>query len=373
MAIVRSNKYNDPAIGAIFENIAGMFAPPSAGDTVNYAQANEINQKVGIIEKLKSDPRYAGADGGVLAGLFTPPRGFYAQDQNNATAIRGQDVLATTSRMKQRRRQSALLRDRHVPAAGTGRGPSRRPARHHQPVRRARRPAAGGRRGQTALRDRARGALIESAPTLPDNQLIALTMGPTPVENIVGPDGTDAADRLSHPGGRQQPAYAPNKETITDDGYGKPGDGLVWARNTDNSVQLDERGAPIAIPYQGGSAWQDEQDALAAAEAGADKDATKQSVVLQNLDRALTSITSNPAWTTALAHRLPAGRVVRPLEPFDRCLTRSGANISFDQLQDMRDASPTGGALRPSHRARAFVPPERVGQHRTRGRPPSHR
>jgi hypothetical protein len=85
VSIVRS-RYNDPALGETFANIASMFAPPTAGDTVNYAQAREINQKADIIEKLKSDPRYSGADAGVLANLFDPVNSWAAQEQNNATS-----------------------------------------------------------------------------------------------------------------------------------------------------------------------------------------------------------------------------------------------------------------------------------------------
>ena len=36
---IRANKYNDPALGAAFENIASLFAPMSAQDTVAYNTA----------------------------------------------------------------------------------------------------------------------------------------------------------------------------------------------------------------------------------------------------------------------------------------------------------------------------------------------
>lgn len=189
MAIVRSNKYNDPAIGAIFENIAGMFAPPSAGDTVNYAQANEINQKIGIIEKLKSDPRYAGADGGVLAGLFNPTQSFYAQDQNNATAVRGQDVLATTSRMNNAAdNQRSFVTDMFQPLAqGEVRPDVPLDITSLFDVPGALPQAAGA--AKPLSETEARGALIQQAPALNDQQLIALAMGNTPTANVVGADG----------------------------------------------------------------------------------------------------------------------------------------------------------------------------------------
>lgn len=189
MAIVRSNKYNDPAIGAIFENIAGMFAPPSAGDTVNYAQANEINQKIGIIEKLKSDPRYAGADAGVLANLFDPTNSFYAQDQNNATAIRGQDVTAATSRFNNAAdNQRAFVTDMFQPL-------SQGEVRPDVPLDISTLFDVPGALPQVAgapkplSETEARGALIQQAPALNDQQLTALVMGSTPTTNVVGADG----------------------------------------------------------------------------------------------------------------------------------------------------------------------------------------
>lgn len=97
MSVKASRFYNSPQLGAAFENIAGMFAPPDSGDLVNYAQAAGLRQKQGIIDQLKSDPRYSGADAGVLADLFDPTNSWAAQDQNTATTRRGQDITAATS------------------------------------------------------------------------------------------------------------------------------------------------------------------------------------------------------------------------------------------------------------------------------------
>ena len=202
---IRANRYNDPAIGAIFENIASMFAPPSAGDTVNYAQAREINQKADIIEKLKSDPRYAGADAGILANLFDPTNSFYAQDQNDATARRAQDVTAATSRANN------AADNRRAFATSMFQPLAQGETRPDVPLDistlfgvDAALPAAVG-APKPLSETEARGALIQNAPPLTDQQLIALTMGTTPVENIVTPEGPRTVLRIDAVG--QEPYF----------------------------------------------------------------------------------------------------------------------------------------------------------------------
>jgi hypothetical protein len=81
------------------DNIAQLFAPPSAGDLAGYADAGLKNQRRDIIEKLRSDPRYAGADAGVLADLFDPTSSWKALDMDDATKRYGIDTTASTSRL----------------------------------------------------------------------------------------------------------------------------------------------------------------------------------------------------------------------------------------------------------------------------------
>lgn len=185
---IRSNKYNDPALGEVFSNIASMFAPPDAGDTVNYAQAREINQRADIIEKLKSDPRYAGADAGVLANLFDPTSSFYAQDQNNATAIRGQDVSAATSRANNlQTNQFDLLGKRVDPIAQDAMLPAVSPEIAAAMGLDSALPQIDGLRSPLS-ETQVRGGMLANTP-LTEQQMIALAMGTTPVENIVTPEG----------------------------------------------------------------------------------------------------------------------------------------------------------------------------------------
>lgn len=94
---IRANRYNDPALGQAFTNIASIFAPPSAQDMAGYATANAKKQEAARLSQLFEA---AGGDFdkmGMAVGHWNPTQSFYAQNQNNATTIRGQDVVANTS------------------------------------------------------------------------------------------------------------------------------------------------------------------------------------------------------------------------------------------------------------------------------------
>lgn len=101
---IRSNRYNDPALGEAFNNIASIFAPPSAQDMAGYATANVKKgeaERASAMFAYANDPNYSREQAERMAfatGLVNGTNGYYAQDQNNATAIRAQDVTASTSR-----------------------------------------------------------------------------------------------------------------------------------------------------------------------------------------------------------------------------------------------------------------------------------
>lgn len=93
--------YNNPAIGQAFENLAGMFAPPSGQDAAAWAAANAKNAEAkrladfyGAATSLPTDAydRQAAA-----LGIFSPTQGFGARNMADATTQRGQDVAARTS------------------------------------------------------------------------------------------------------------------------------------------------------------------------------------------------------------------------------------------------------------------------------------
>lgn len=140
--------------------------------------------------------------------------------------------------------------------------------------------------------------------------------------------------------GATQVNVGPNGEE-----FGDPGKGLVWQRTPDGKVALDDRGAPIAIPFQGGEAWQKQQ---AAQQAGAVKESqadTKAGIVTEDVDRALEKIKADPFWTTGLMAGWASQIGGTPAADVKRLIDTVKANAGFNELQKMRDASPTGGAL----------------------------
>ncbi|RUT34533.1 hypothetical protein EMQ25_00795 [Arsenicitalea aurantiaca] len=95
---IRQNRYNDPALGAAFENIASMFAPPSAADTAAYATAQATREKAARLAQLFDNPEDPHFDRrNIAVGNYNPTQSFYAQDQNTETTRRGQDITAQTS------------------------------------------------------------------------------------------------------------------------------------------------------------------------------------------------------------------------------------------------------------------------------------
>lgn len=136
--------------------------------------------------------------------------------------------------------------------------------------------------------------------------------------------------------------------------FGDPGEGLVWQRDENNKVVLDERGAPIAIPYQGGKAWRQQQEAqseadTAARQAGeqAELESRAGNVVIEDIGR-LRKVVENSPWyspATGLGASFlakVAGSNAADAAALGKTIR---ANIGFDRLQQMREASPTGGAL----------------------------
>lgn len=104
----RNNPYQrDPALAQAFNNIAGMFAPPSGSDAAGFATANAKRaeaQRLADLFAYSKDPNFdrgAFERQAVAAGLYNPTQSYYRVDQDNATTIRGQDVGAATARRGQ--------------------------------------------------------------------------------------------------------------------------------------------------------------------------------------------------------------------------------------------------------------------------------
>lgn len=127
--------------------------------------------------------------------------------------------------------------------------------------------------------------------------------------------------------------------------YGKPEDGLVWAREPNGTVKLDNRGAPIAIPYQGGKAFLTEEQRKEAArqEAGNQRLATK--VVTDEINRARNIIKKAEIPVTGIAGAAARSIPGTPAQTLKGQLATIKARIGFDELSRMRKSSPTGAAL----------------------------
>lgn len=128
--------------------------------------------------------------------------------------------------------------------------------------------------------------------------------------------------------------------------YGDPGAGYVWQRDpATNEIVVDERGAPIAIPYKGGKPYM-EQEAAAAAAANKDASAgVKADIVTQDVTRALEKIKADPFWTTGFFGKWAAELGGNEATNVKRLIETVKANAGFKELQTMRESSPTGAAL----------------------------
>lgn len=100
----RAAAYSNPRLGAAFENIADMFAPPSGSDLYGYTRAGAEKAKA---ERLADVYRRATAPGATIegidlpsiaAGLYTPNASGWAVRTKDATDRRGQDITSGDNR-----------------------------------------------------------------------------------------------------------------------------------------------------------------------------------------------------------------------------------------------------------------------------------
>lgn len=127
--------------------------------------------------------------------------------------------------------------------------------------------------------------------------------------------------------------------------YGDPGAGLVWQRSPEGEIVLDDRGAPIAIPFQGGKPYEEMLARDAKLALGDAREDVKSAVVVQDIDRALDAIVANPMLTTGIGAQLTGGLGGSPALDVSALIDTVKANAGFKELQAMRESSPTGGAL----------------------------
>jgi hypothetical protein len=127
--------------------------------------------------------------------------------------------------------------------------------------------------------------------------------------------------------------------------YGNPGDGLVWQRDQSGKVMIDERGAPIAIPYRGGKMFVDDQKRADVKAEQAKQKSAQADMIMQDIDRTLGLMDNATLPTTgsfgAVLKNVPGTAAA----DMARLTDGIKANIGFDKLAEMRAASPTGAAL----------------------------
>ncbi len=130
----------------------------------------------------------------------------------------------------------------------------------------------------------------------------------------------------------------------------------VWARDEKGAIKKDERGVPISEPIKGSKRYDDAQKAAAeaadaAAAGGKRTDARVQTadIVTDDISRLKTLISNeSKSWlpVTGVGSYLSG---VRGTDAYNAegLVTTIKANLGFDKLQAMREASPTGAALGP--------------------------
>lgn len=113
----------------------------------------------------------------------------------------------------------------------------------------------------------------------------------------------------------------------------------------DGKPLLDNRGAPVAIPFQGGPAMADAEASAAQAQGRRNQSIREATVVTEDISRAV-GIIQNSDWpTTGLFGSALANLPGSSAHDLNKMMDTIKSNSAFGALQKMRENSPTGGAL----------------------------
>ncbi len=129
--------------------------------------------------------------------------------------------------------------------------------------------------------------------------------------------------------------------------YGDPEAGYAWARNPDGTVALSQDPntgfmRPVAVPIAGGKVEQAAQAAEEAAAAQKEQQAVYADVVTDTVDDLIAKAEEfSVTGMFSLINFIPG----TPQHDAARMVETIKANVGFDRLQQMREASDTGGAL----------------------------
>lgn len=131
--------------------------------------------------------------------------------------------------------------------------------------------------------------------------------------------------------------------------YGNPPTDMAWKRDAQGNIMIDEEtGSPIAVVIKGSKSDVKATEAADKATRKEDQQRLSAGLVSRSIDDIFNLVEMhNDSWTTpvfgmgALAKYFP-GTVAKSIAG---SLDTIKANIGFDKLQQMRENSPTGGAL----------------------------
>ena len=126
--------------------------------------------------------------------------------------------------------------------------------------------------------------------------------------------------------------------------------GMVWARNEDGTVALQQDpntgfSSPIAVPIAGGPVEQERQQAEEAQQLAQETRERQSNLIMDEIGRARDIVQKSPRTTTGMLGGFLSNIRETDAGALAGMIQTIRANIGFDRLQQMRDASPTGGAL----------------------------
>jgi len=134
--------------------------------------------------------------------------------------------------------------------------------------------------------------------------------------------------------------------------YGDPGQGLVWQRDAQGNVTVDERGAPIAIPYQCGQVYREQQQGVqeSASERAKASERERQSRIKMGTTLQNIQLNVNELEDGGLPMTGPVGVGLglipaTPQADFQNRTQQITTSAALNELQRMRENSPTGGAV----------------------------
>lgn len=301
MANIRRNpSYNDPYIAQAASNLASLFAPPTGADAAGWATARaknaEADAKSAAARRLADVYDYARSQGydramadrmAVGAGVYTPSQSYYAVDTGAATS---------------RANNANTVRGGLI-------------GQMYQPLN----------PGQVR-------------PDVPAN--IAGIVGLPELAGVAGlprPLSETEAKAADYQALRANGSLT--DQMLLDTILGK--ETPVQAVGTGGTPVFMSPGAAVrtgAQPYDAKAAGTN------AAGAAQLRDA-KNSIITEDIGRALQVIAENPRMATGIGSQIMGGVGGTPANALNGMLSTIKANVGFDQLQAMRAASPTGGAL----------------------------